>query len=295
MRVPRSWCALVLCISLPPSAISAQQPATRLLAEYRLGMTDADSVVLDLIGKTFYVLEVAGRDGEPTVVPTRPGRHRALVTPAGRAPDGSARYELYPGWSGPHILRVPGAAGAGDVLVRIYVDAATTDRAERRHDDGLAVGIALGGGVHSGYRLDPTGGEPPGGGGDLEGCIVAESGSRLSACIGLARQRFPDADLTVTWYFIEPRVRVWSGSVAGAARTDIGISLRIAQGAETRPRNISPSQLAPGIHVIQHLAADGRRRGWSVWLNYSHGRLGNVPETEFRDTDRLAAGLAWVP
>jgi hypothetical protein len=71
--------------------------------------------------------------------------------------------------------------------------------------------------------------------------VLAESGSRVSACIGIARQRFPDAGITVTWYFIEPRVRLWSG------------------------------------------------------LAYSHGRLGNVPETEFRHTNRITAGLAWVP
>ena len=188
------------------------------------------------------------------------------------------------GGSGPYVVRLAGLPPGAGAIVRLFGDSVTTRRASRRHDEGLAVGIALGAGAHSGYRLDPTGGEPPGGGGDVEGCVVAQSGTWFSACLGLARQRFPDADRTVTWYFIEPRVTLWSGSLAGSARTEVGVSLRIAQGGETRPRNISRASSRPGSGVseteaslylvrpdgsgLRRISAEGRRYR-SVGLDWS--------------------------
>jgi hypothetical protein len=153
----------------------------------------------------------------------------------------------------------------------------------------------LGGGVHSGYRLDPTGGGDPAGGRDVEGCVLAESGGLLGVCIGLARQALPDAGFSLTWYFLEPRLKMLSRRLLGGARTDFWAGLRLAQAGETGPRHLSPSLLGLSLQLTQHLNGDGGRRGWSIYTAYLHGRLGNVPETEFRDSDRVTAGLTWVP
>jgi hypothetical protein len=279
------------------SPLSAQETGGEriLVSEHRFAPGSSDSLPLELERRVFYVLEVEGGAGEPVVLPVQRYQPRALVVPAGPTPSGGRRFELHTGWTGAHLARLPGIRPGAWAVLRVYRDDRETDRAARARDRDFAVGLMLGGGWHSGYRLDPTGGDPPGGGGDLEGCVLAEAGSRLSVCLGIARQRFPDSDFAITWYFLEPRFRVWNGDPIGASRTDIGVALRLAQGAETKPRNISPSQLAAGIYLVQHLAPEGRRRGWSVYLAYSHGRLGNVPETEFRDTDRFSAGLTWVP
>jgi hypothetical protein len=265
-----------------------------LVVEHQFTGDLPDSVVVHLERSVFYLVEVSGGSGTPVAKPLRSHQFPAIVASTGQAVGGTERFEMHTGWSGPHTVSLPGLAPGSTAVLKLYRDEAATRRAADSRDRDFAVGLLLAVGRHSGYRLDPTGGEPPAGGGDVEGCVLAESGGRFGACIGAARQSFPDADFAVTWFFVEPRFRLLSGTALGTSRTDVGISFRIAQGVETGPRHHSPSQLALGVHIVQHLAGQGFRRGWSLNAAYHHGRLGNVPETEFRDTDRVTAGLAWV-
>jgi hypothetical protein len=284
--------------SAPPdgrASVSAGDSSRVLVLEHQFTGEVPDSVVVELARHVFYVVEVSRASGTPVAKPLRKHQFPAIVASTGQALGGGERFEMHTGWSGPHAMSLPELAPGSTAVVKLYRDEAATRRAADSHDRDLAMGFLLAAGRHSGYRLDPTGGEPPAGGGDVEGCVLAESGSRFGACIGSAVQSFPDADFAVTWFFVEPRFRLLSGTALGTSRTDLGISIRIAQGVETGRRHLSPSQLAFGVHIVQHLATQGFRRGWSVYAAYHRGWLGNVPETEFRSTNRFMTGLAWVP
>ena len=120
-------------------------------------------------------------------------------------------------------------------------------------------------------------------------------GGPVDGCVGIGHQSFPDADYGVTWVFVEPRVRAISGRLFGGSLTDLTAAFRLSQAPQTGPRALTPVLLALGVYLTQHLSGDGRRRDWSLYTAWHHGRLGNVPETEMRNVDRITAGLLWVP
>jgi hypothetical protein len=275
-----------------PAQIAASDSLQVLLD--RRFMADADSAVIMLRKRAAYRVELLGSDSL-VITPVDPHRWPPLIVPAGFGPDGVRVFEIHPSTTGEHSVRVLGMrADSGAVLV-IYGDRVETRRLAAGRERNWTIGLGIAGGFHSGYRLDPTGGADPGGGGDLEGYLLMEGGFPVSVYLGVARQSFPDAAFVETWYFVEPRLRLLSRTLLGASRTDFGVMLRLAQGGEIGDREISPSQLGAGIYINHHLAPDGRRRGWSIFGAYQHARLGNVPETERRDTDRVLAGLTWIP
>lgn len=286
---------------LTPPVLSAQDTAPAadspqvLLLEHRFGTGSADSVVVTLEHRVMYWAEVTG-PGTPAFQPLRRYGWSALVVPLDEGRDDRPRrFEVHPAASGPHLIALTDLAQGSAATLRVYRDEIETRRFAESHDRDFAVGLLLGIGVHTGYRLDPTGATDPVRGGDVEGCLMAQSGGGFGACIGVARQRLPDADLSVTWFFLEPRMRIVSGRLMGDLRTDLGAALRLGQAPETGPRHISPSLIAIGLHVTQHLAPGGRRRGWSVYAAWHHGWLGNIPEPTRRETNLFTAGLTWVP
>jgi hypothetical protein len=296
-----------LLVVLTPAALPAQvgarpwsrplsDSATVVLVEHQFSANTADSVLVSLRKSGFYWAELEGGAGTPVVRPTSRGRWEALVVPRGPAGGGGPEvFEVHPGATEVHSVQVADLSPGTTVTLRLYGNPSEELRLKVARERSWGIGLGLAAGLHTGYRLDPTGGIQPGGGGDTEGCIIIESAIGLGGCLGIARQSLPDADASVIWYFIEPRMRLLSRPLFGSAQTDFGLSLRLAQGGETGPRNISPSQLSAGVYVTQHLSGSGRRRGWSIHLAYQHGKLGNVPETEHRDTDRVIGGLTWVP
>jgi hypothetical protein len=254
----------------------------------------SDSAVVVLRRRVAYRAELSGSD---SLVITSLDAHRwpPLIVPTGFASEGARSYEVHPTTSGAYSVRVVGIRDASGAVLRIYGDRVETKRLAVGRERSWNIGLGLAAGLHSGYRLDPTGGADPSGGGDIEGYLLMEGGFPVSVYLGIARQSFPDAEFVETWYFVEPRLRLLSQTLLGTTRTDLGVMLRIAQGGEVGNREISPSQLGVGVFVNQHLAVEGRRRGWSVFGAYQHARLGNVPETEKRDTDRVFVGLTWIP
>jgi hypothetical protein len=277
--------------------VVAPADSTRIpMLEHSFTAGSSDSVLVILERRGVYSAEVIGAPATPTFQPVRRYLWPALVVPVSGVQVGQPpRFEVQPGATGPHVVRVSDLPPGATAILRLYRDDVEARSRAKSRDRDFAVGLLLGGGMHSGYRLDPTGGADPAGGRDVDLCILAQSGGRFGACLGMARQSFPDADFTVTWFFVEPRVRLVSGRLFGDLSTDLGAGLRLGQAPETGPRHISPSLLAVGFNVTQHLSPDGRRRGWSLYAAWLHGRLGNVPETERRDSDRVTAGLTWVP
>lgn len=295
---------LVLCIALllvtPGHAIGQSvaggtDAGRVLIFEHDFAGGTADSVMVNLVRHVVYRAHTSG-PGEPTFRPLRKYKWSALVVPAGKDPvRHTAEFEVHASETGPHVMRIAGLPPGGRVTLWLYEDTVETRRIADADDRDFSTGLSFGGGFHSGYRLDPTGGANPVGGGDVEGCILADTGTWFSVCLGVGRQSLPNAGLTVMWFFLEPRARFLSGQLLRGHRTDVGASIRFAQAPETGRRNISPSLLAAGLYLTQHLAGQNHSRGWSVYSAWQHGRLGNVPETERRSTDRFTAGLSWVP
>jgi hypothetical protein len=254
----------------------------------------SDNVEVPLKRRVWYYATLSGA-GAPEFLPAQHYHQPALVVPVTSTTEpGVAEFEVYAGWTGPHYVRVAGLAPGSAVTLRLYRNDSKTESAAVASDHDLALGLSLGGGIHSGYRLDPTGG-PADGGSDVEGCLLTDTGHWFSICLGAGRQTLPSADLKVLWFFLEPRARLISGHLFGDHRFDLGTSIRLAQGTETGEREISPSLAAVGVYAVHHLSADLRQRGWSIYTAWQYGRLGNVPETEDRDAVRLTAGLNWVP
>jgi hypothetical protein len=266
-----------------------------LLLERRFGADTAERAVVTLERGIVYRVEVVGA-GTPVIENRRRGAPPAFLVPAaGRAADSTRVFEAYAVRAGAHAVglsgRLPGAQGT----LRIYRDASLTRAIEARNDRGFAVGFQLAAGRHSGYRLDPTGGADPRGGSDVEGCLLAEAAGRFGTCLGIARQAFPDAGFSVTWAFLDERVRVVTGHLLADRRTDFGASVRYSVALAAGPRNLHAALLSLGLYVTQHLAARGPRHGWAIVAAWQHGRLGYATETELLDTDRFTAGLAWLP
>jgi hypothetical protein len=294
-----SW-ALLALLALVRSVAAAQAPAAAppeagvVVLEHRFVEGTSETVSVPLTRRVRYRASVSG-PGVPQFAPAQRYHQPALVVAdPDREGNGFSWFEVYPGETGAHYIRLSGLTEGSAVTLRVYRDDAETERAAEARDQDFAVGLSFGGGVHSGYRLDPTSGVAESGS-DLEGCLVADTGHWFSTCLGGGRQTLPSAGLSVTWFFLEPRARLISSHLFGRHRFDLGTSLRLAQATQTGPRGISPSLIAVGLHAVQHLSADMRQRGWSLYTAWQYGRIGNVPETEDRNTGRFSAGITWIP
>jgi hypothetical protein len=294
--LPLALAPLLLTLHVLAAQNAAPVDSGRVLIyEHRFVEGLAERAEVELKRRVLYWAELSG-PGMPAFKPAGHSGFSALVVPAGKQADDRPRWlEVHAGKTGPHLIRITGLPPGSEPTLRIYRDDIETRRLAEEHDRDFAVGLSLGAGAHTGYRLDPTAGADPGGGSDVEGAVVAESGDWFAAAIGVGRQSLPGAGFSITWFFIEPKARLLTRQFFGRRRTDIGASIRFADASETGPRHISPYQLAAGIFVTQHLSAEGRRRGLSVYTAVLHGRLGNVPETERRTTNRVTAGVTWVP
>lgn len=295
----RHLTSMVSLLLVAPASVVAQGApsvldSTQVLLLEHEFVGPMDTILVTLERRVVYRVETTGSQGMPTFLSARGSRWPALVVPEDdRAANGLRRFEVHAGTTGPHVVSWSGAAADGAATLRLYRDHAETRRMSEAHDRGFAVGLLMGGGFHTAYRLDPL--DPGHPGGDVESCVLAESGQWFSACIGMGRQALPRAGFSVTWFFLEPRARLASGRLVGSSRTDLSAALRLGQASESGPRHQSPSLVAVGLYVTQHLAAQDRRRGWRLYTAWHYGRLGNVPEEELRSSNRFTAGLMWVP
>jgi hypothetical protein len=273
----------------------APDTARELMLEIRFSRGSVDTGSVRLERGIVYWAEISG-PGTPVFQPQGGRPLPPLVVPLERAEGAPARaYEVHAYQARPHLVTVTDLSSAASGVLRLYRDAARTRGIAERRDRRVATGLLAAGGFHTGYRLVPTGAADPAGGTDLEACLLVEAGGWWGGCIGVGRQSMPDARYFVWWMFLEGRARLLTGQLLGDHRTDVGVALRLSQGLDAGPRSLDPVMLALGLYVTQHLAAGGRRRGWSVFGAWYHGRLGNTVETELLDTDRFTAGVIWIP
>jgi hypothetical protein len=275
--------------------VSARDSARVLLLEHRFGPDSAASVVVTLERKVVYWVELTG-SGTPVFQPLRRRPRLAFLVPiAEGSVDAPRRFEVYALQRGPHVVSLSDVPPGSVATLRLYQDVVETRRIAVKLDRQIAFGLTLATGHHSGYRLDPTGGADPRGGNDVEGCLLFETGHSLGTCLGVGRQSFPDAGFTATWVFIELQRRLVGGHFLGDRRTDLGAVLRFSRALKAGPRDLDPALLGFGLYVNQHLAAEGRRRGWRIHLEWQHHRLGEAVETERLDSNRFMAGITWIP
>ena len=281
----------VLMLSVGVQTLTAQDGV--LILEHRFG-ADSDAITLPLRRQVVYKAELTGLG--TLIIELMEKRPRpAFLVPIGDTTMQLRRFEVYALEDGAHTVRVTGLPTGDSALLRVYRDTVETERIARKLDLDARIGVSVAGGVHSGYRLDPTGGANPRGGADIEACVLLEIGNRAGTCAGVARQSFPDAGYSGTWFLLEERVRLVSHQFLGTHNTDLSAAIRWSKGAKIGPRNHDPDVLGLGIHVTQYFSAEGHRRGWRSFLAWQHGWLGNAPETEILETDRFTLGLVWVP
>ncbi len=290
---PRWWRVAGLLVALRVTPLVAQTPTpSGSPVEHRFEGGAPDSLVVELRDRVVYWAEVIG-PGTPSFRPVHRYHGLPLIVP--HEDRESRRFEIHPGASDRYVVTLAGLSPGTFATLRLVLDEPATQRMAEQHEQDLAVGLMIGAGRHSAYRIDPTGGFDPRGGSDFEACMMVRTGGPIDGCLGVGRQTFPDADYDVTWLFVEPRVRLVSAHLFGGSLTDLTAGFRVAQAPETGPRSLDPVQLALGVYVTQHLSGDGRRRDWSIYTAWHHGRLGNTPETEMLNVDRITAGLLWVP
>jgi hypothetical protein len=264
-----------------------------LLVEHGWRAGTADSVVVFLKRDGVYRAEILGSAASITAIPASPPRYPAFVFRVGTT-EAPEVFELHPARTGKHVLRLTGLAGGSEALLRIYSNDAEARVLVQQKDREWSMGLGLTAGRHSGYRVQPTSPDSPGGS-DVEACLILDSGRGVSGCFGGGYQSLSEIGYGVDWAFAEARAQIFARSFLGHELTQLGLTLRIAQGGITGSRGIDPSLLAAGIILTQHLAADARARGWSLQASFQHGWLGHVPELDHRQFSRLAGGLAWVP
>lgn len=295
-RAPR-LSLILMVLTLAPASLAAQgntpEDSSRVLLLEWSFTSPTDSAVAVLKKGVMYWAEVDG-PGIPDIRSARRYGQSALVVDADATPIASRRFEVHVGQPGPYVVRLPGLPSGQVATFKLYRDDVETKRFADSQDRNFTIGILFGGGGHTGYRLEPSAGDPRGGR-QFEGGIVTQSGSWFSALLGVSRQSVHDPDFAVAWFFLEPRARVASGRFLGSRRSELAVTLRVGAAPETGPHHLPPNVIAPGITLTHHLSSDGRRRGVSIYTAWRHGWIGNVPEIEHRTTDEFTAGLAWIP
>ena len=275
---------------------AAPSDSTRVVMfEHQFGGDNADSVALTLTRGVVYRAELTGT-GTLVIESRRRGGAQAFLVPLGSAAgDALRRFEVYAVQTGPHVVRVSDLPPGTVVTLRFFQDVTLGGRIAERRNSGFAIGLLVAGGAHSGFRLDPAHDARPQGGRDVEGCLLIEPGGRFGACVGAGRQSFPGESLSVTWAFLEGRVRLASVHLPSGLHTEVGATVRFSEALSSGSLNVSAALFSYGLQITQHLIPEQPRRGWSLFIAWQHGRLGYAPETEFLTTDRFTAGIEWLP
>ena len=293
MRLRLSLGASLLVVTPGLLAAQATSPtddsALVLVVEHRFAGS-SDQVLVSLERNVVYRLIVSG-PGVPVFHAAHGGGQSAFVVPVGR--DTSAlvrRFEAYPYQTGEHAILLSDLPAGATTTLRLYRDVNETRRT-RPLEPVIAVGVQLGAGAHSGYRLDSAGVVSPKAGTDWEASILAVAGDRITLCVGFSEQSLPDAGFSVHWTFIQGSGRVVSAYLAGRHRTDLAVAVRYSGAKEVGPQQFSPHLTSFGLYLTQHLSEGSR--GWSGYASWLLSRLSQSGRATLT-TNRVMAGVTWV-
>jgi hypothetical protein len=213
----------------------------------------------------------------------------AAVTPEQFAP--RTILELHPYTTGPHLITVTGFASTETVRLWLWADRTEELRAQASRDRLWGIGLQVGIGYHTGYRVLDADPAPPDGSLDVETGLLFGSSGILSGLLGIAHQaRYGGTD-KMLWVFAEPRVRVVQ---AGQKRwpLDIDVILRVGRGSSGSE---TPSLVGAGVFASKALDSRPGARGWRAGLTLMYARLGNAPADSDREFMRGGVTLSWLP
>lgn len=213
-------------------------------------------------------------------------------------------YQIYGADSGAYEASLTTVTGA--TSLDIYLDRKlSAERLARANRPRWTIGLEVSAGAHGGYQIGstyistgPSGDRIPtdtdDGGTAIEGCLSIRSGRRFSGCLGFEHQSRPGDDMSVDWFFIEPRFAAYQSQ--GTHPVEAGVSMRLAQGSQGTDVAVDPSMLAPGLFVAYDLHRRPTGQGLSLRASGYYAWLGNTNTTGDKPTTfRLAAGVNWHP
>lgn len=263
-----------------------------LILELRLTSDSSVSRTVELRKGILYWVEVSGPG--TVIIRSADGKRDAFIVPI-ESLDAWRRFQVFAMQSGPHTLTLTERPAGTDATLRILSDTATTEKLRAERDHGFAIGFAVTGGMHTGLAIDSMGGTSPRRGTDIEGCLLLRSGSVASTCLGFGRQQFPDAGLSLGWFFLEERLRFLGGHLIRSRPTDLEATLRFGQSTGIPGRNVYPTVIAFGLQLVQHLGGDNRRHGVSAVASWQHQGLRGAPTSRDRASNRFGLGISWLP
>lgn len=295
----RFWCLLLPALLVPAPLPAQGTPVAQrtLLLELRADSTHPDSGTVWLRVKRKYYGDLTPPFGKLDIRAARKHGQAVLSSPAS-ADEATLFIEVYPRETGQHLVRLYGVGGGESVIFRLWSDsaeaAAQDARRKEEHERSWGIGLSVGGGRHSGYLIKgPPPPAPPAAGNDVEVGLVLGTSGRFSGILGYNRQVPDSGSRSVSWLFVEPRLRLLQPVLLAGRRTGLGVSFRVAEG---NPSGITvdPTLKAVGAFITQHLDRSPGSRGWAITLSYWHGWLSNVQFSN-QQQDRVAAALSWLP
>lgn len=289
-RAPKAALILVLALGLPAGA-GAQVPDTTLgdtlLAYLEVQPHQRDSVIVSLRRHGQYRVLLSRSHLTASAIPLKRASPALLVNVTPQGPVSYTILEVYPYTTAPHVLFT--AASGDTVRIWLWADRAEERRSAEARDREWGIGLLVGAGYHSGYRIRPADPTPAAASADFETGLLFGSSGRLSGLLGVTMQpRYSGAE-SVLWVFAEPRMRILRHRPIG-----LDLALRIGQGAASNSAN-DPSLIGLGLALAYSLDDRPGARGWRAGLHLMYGWLGNVGESN--DSKMLRAGvtLSWLP
>lgn len=245
-RAPKAALILSFALGLPARA-GAQVPDTTLgdtlLAYLEVQPDQRDSVIVSLRRHGQYRVLLSRPHFSASAIPLKraPPALIADVTP--QSPVSYTILELHPYATGPHAVFT--AASGDTVHIWLWADRAEERRSAEARDREWGIGLLVGAGYHSGYRIRPADPTPAAASADFETGLLFGSSGRLSGLLGVTMQpRYSGAE-SVLWAFAEPRLRLLRYS-AMHRPTSLDLAFRIGQGAASGTAD-DPSLIGLGL------------------------------------------------
>jgi hypothetical protein len=199
--------------------------------------------------------------------------------------------ELYPPQTGEYLLVTTLPAGLSSGTMQLWSDRKLAKSRQEARDRTWGIGLGFMGEVYSAYRT--VEGYTEEGGTGVEGCLLFGSSGPLSGCLGFDYQARSGEAGSLTWFFIEPRLRVLTAHAFGHPM-DLLASLRLGQGSQSL-LSVYPSIIAPGLLLAYHLDDRPGARGWRLVFQMYGALVGNTALAQKPTFASASLGLTWIP
>jgi hypothetical protein len=280
-------CLVALCAPLALAAQEVRPAVDSLIVEHRYDGTHPDTVRVFLETNRVYRVELLGRSTTLTVRPVIKHRSDAFLSHLPQQGQPGSTFEMYPIDRGAHTVTVDGLAPGDTAVVRLLTDVAGTmaeaDRRRARLGSRWAIDLIGGAGRHDAFAVAPS--TLIGGGLEAEGGLHFSSFRFPVSLYGGASYSHPaGTGPSVTWFFLEPRVRL-----RRFAATELGLLARVSQG-NVEGTATNPTYYGAGLWAIQRLSGRTGGSGFGLAASAMTGRLGGV-KVQREALTRLTLGL----